>query len=206
MALEKAIILNAVTREVIPVQFNPEEYSLDAGNNFAEFAIVGLPTPPVQYIRGTGRNLRIELFFDSSGDLSDVRNQTRRVTSLLDKNPRLGAPPSLVFSWGGFDFTCVLEKVGQRYTHFRPDGTPMRAYLSTTFREYVAPTVDVGVGLAAVADAVRSLVGGETLSGIAGEVLGNPGAWRDLAAQNGIDNPRTLDGRGSLVVPPAGAR
>src|SRR5262249_36132596 len=101
MALEKAVILNTATRGGIPVQFNPEEYSLDAGNSFAEFGIVGLPVPPVQYLRGAGRTLRIELFFDSSGDLSDVRVQTHRVTGLLDKDARLGAPPPLVFSWGG---------------------------------------------------------------------------------------------------------
>jgi hypothetical protein len=206
MALEKAVLLNTATREVLPVQFNPEEYSLDAGNNFAEFPITGLPAPPVQYVRGTGRTLRIELFFDSSADRSDVRVQTRRVTGLLDQDARLGAPPPLVFSWGGFDFACVLEKVGQRYTHFRSDGTPLRAYLSTTFREYAAATVETALGLFAVPATVRNLIGGETLSGIAGEVLGDPGAWRDLAARNGIDNPRTLDNRRSLVVPPAGGR
>src|SRR5262245_22856253 len=146
MPLEKAVILNTVTRAILPVQFNPEEYSLDAGNSFAEFAIAGLPAPPVQYVRGTGRMLKVELFFDTCDDLTDVRLQSRRVTSLLDKDPQTQAPPPLVFSWGGFDFPCVLEKVGQRYTHFRPDGTPLRAYLSTTFREYAVATVEVQTG------------------------------------------------------------
>ena len=36
MGLEKATLMNTQTREVIPVQFNPEEYALDAGNSFAE--------------------------------------------------------------------------------------------------------------------------------------------------------------------------
>src|SRR5262249_49017556 len=112
MALEKAVLVNTATREVIRVQFNPEEYALDAGNNFAEFALGGRPTPPIQYVRGSGRSLRIELLFDSSGSLGDVRDLTRRVTGLLDKDPRRGAPPPLVFSWGRFDFACVLEKVG----------------------------------------------------------------------------------------------
>ena len=34
----------------------------------------------------------------------------------------------------------------------------------------------------------------------------DPGAWRELAAQNGIANPRTLDGRRDLVVPPTNRR
>jgi hypothetical protein len=206
MALEKAVLVNTATREVIRVQFNPEEYALDAGNNFAEFAVVGLPTPPIQYVRGSGRSLRIELLFDSSGSLGDVRDLTRRVTGLLDKDPRRGAPPPLVFSWGRFDFACVLEKVGQRFTHFRADGVPLRAYLSTTFREFAAATVDVQSGLFGLPPTVMNLVGGETLSGIAGDVLGDPAAWRALAAQNGITNPRTLDGRRDLVVPPPAPR
>src|SRR6516165_6858407 len=147
MRLEKAVLLNTATRAVLRVQFNPEEYNLDEGNSFGEFPVVGLPSPPLQYVRGTGRSLRVELFFDTSDDQSDVRDQTRKVTGLLDKDPQLHAPPPLVFSWGGFDFPCVLEKVGQRYTHFRPDGVPLRAYLSTSFREYVTATVQTQAGL-----------------------------------------------------------
>ena len=203
MRLEKAVLLNTVTRAVLRVQFNPEEYSLDAGNSFAEFPVVGLPSPPLQYVRGTGRSLRVELFFDTTDDQSDVSVQTSRITGLLDKDPQLHAPPPLLFSWGGFDFACVLEKVGQRYTHFRPDGTPLRAYLTASFREYVTATVQTEVGLFVLPPTVVNLVGGETLSQVAGQTVGDPGAWRTLADLNNIDNPRKLDGRQSLNAPSA---
>jgi hypothetical protein len=62
MGFEKATITNLQTGERISVMFNPEEYSLDLGNSFAEIDIPGLKTPPIQYVRGNIRNLRMELF------------------------------------------------------------------------------------------------------------------------------------------------
>jgi len=40
------------------------------------------------------------------------------------------------FVWGPLRFKAVLEKVGRKITLFRPDGTPARATLSVSFREY----------------------------------------------------------------------
>jgi hypothetical protein len=62
MALEKAIVTNTQTGEQIPVLFNPAEYSLDLGNTFAEIGIPGLRVPPIQYVRGNSRSLKLELF------------------------------------------------------------------------------------------------------------------------------------------------
>lgn len=121
MGLEKASITNLQTGERISVMFNPEEYSLDLGNTFAEIAIPGLKTSPIQYIRGNSRNLKMELFFDTTdrkkGE-NDVRIETKKITSLLDKDAKTKAPPVLLFSWGGLNFKCVLESAGQRFTMF----------------------------------------------------------------------------------------
>src|SRR5690349_5582733 len=125
MALEKAVITNTQTGEQIRVMFNPAEYSLDLGNTFAEIGIPGLRTPPIQYVRGNGRSLKMELFFDTCETRGDVRQETRRVTALLESDPILRAPPILLFSWGGLNFRCVLESVGQRFTMFLEDGTPV---------------------------------------------------------------------------------
>src|SRR5437016_2486789 len=136
MGLERATIIRLRTREVIHVGFNPEEYTVEGGSNFAEFAIAGLPVPPVQYTRGSGRTLRVELLFDSSKSWADVRQMSGRVAALTEPEPATRAPPVLAFLWGQFAFRCVLEKLTQRFTRFTPGGVPVRAYLSVTFREY----------------------------------------------------------------------
>jgi nucleoid-associated protein YgaU len=202
MGLDKATITNLQTGDQIPVMFNPEEYSLDLGNTFAEIGIPGLKAPPIQYVRGNARTLKMELFFDSTDHGGDVRVATKRLTDLLEQDPRTQAPPILLFTWGGFGFKCVLESVGQRFTMFLDDGTPVRATLSVSFKEYQAVDVETRRGLFIGPPTVRSVIGGENLSQIAGETLGDPGAWRRIAELNGIDDPLNLAPGQSLIIPP----
>ena len=206
MALEKAVLLVLTTGQALPVQFNPEEYSLEDSNVFAEMAIPGLRTPPVQFVRGAGRTLKLELFFDTSlPTASDVRSQTQSITALMEKDPTLQGPAPLVFVWGGLQFTCVLERLSQRFTRFLPSGVPVRAYLSLTLKEFATTTVEVQSGLFVLPPAVQNLPGGSNLAQVAAQTLGNPADWRVLAEANDIDNPRTMDGRTSLTVPTSGS-
>ena len=158
MALEKATIIVMETNQQISVMFNPEEYSLDVGNTFAEIGIPGLKTPPIQYVRGNSRILKMDLFFDTFELRRDVRISTNQITSLLNQNPATQAPPILLFSWGGFNFRCVLETVGQRFTMFIEDGTPVRATLSVSFREYETVDIEIQQGFFFGAPTVRNTV------------------------------------------------
>lgn len=203
MAVEKATITNLQTGNQIPVMFNPEEgYSLDASNTFAEIGVPGLQTPPMQYVRGNARTLKMELFFDTREERRDVRIRTRQITALLDHDLETQAPPILLFAWGGFNFRCVLESVGQRFTVFREDGTPVRATLSVSFKEYETVEIETRRGLFLGPPTLRNVLEGETLSQIASEVLGDPEAWREIAALNTIDNPLKLTPGAQLVLPP----
>ncbi len=205
MGLEKATITNLQTGEMVSALFNPEEYSLDLGNTFAEIAIPGLKTPPIQYVRGNIRNLKMELFFDTyemPKEQKDVRIETRKITSLLDKDMRSQAPPILLFSWGQLNFKCVLESAGQRFIKFLEDGTPVRARLSVSFKEYEPIDIEIKHGLFIGPPTVRTVIENENLSAIAGEILGDPGAWRDIAIKNNIDNPRKLIPGTTLIIQP----
>lgn len=202
MALDKATIINLENDEQIPVMFNPEEYSLDLGNTFAEIGIPGLQASPIQYVRGNLRTLNMELFFDTYEKQADVRAETQRVTRLLEKDVTTQAPPVLLFSWGGLNFKCVLESAGQRFTMFRNDGTPVRATLTVSFKEFEPVEIEIQQGLFIGPPTVRNIIEGDTLSKIAGEVLGDPGAWREIADLNNVDNPRLLVPGLPLIIPP----
>lgn len=199
-ALEKATIHNLQTGEAIQVMFNPEEYSLDLGNTFAEIGIPGLQTSPIQYVRGNLRTLQMELFFDTYEAGTDVRAETMKVTNLLNKLPSTKAPPILLFSWGSLHFRCVLESAGQRFLMFLSDGTPVRARLTVAFKEYQPIEVEIESGLFVGPPAVHIVMQGDTLSGIAGVRLGDPGAWRDIAELNDIDDPFTLSPGQTLIM------
>src|SRR5260370_7288571 len=50
----------------ISVNFNPTEYTLNKGAQFAEVAIPGLDSPILQFVRGQTETLGLDLFFDST--------------------------------------------------------------------------------------------------------------------------------------------
>lgn len=202
--LSRAAILNTITGERITVMYNPEEIKLEQGNSFAEVAIPGLDSPPVQYVRGKSRSLAMDLFFDSYETKQDVRRHSGRIVKLLDKLPRTKAPPVLLFSMGQLNFQCVLAEVGQRYTMFLRDGTPVRAILAVRFQEFVRVDVQIERGLFIGPPTVHSVSQGQTMPAIAAALLGDPARWRDIARANNIDDPfRILPGT-PLKVPGGG--
>ena len=223
MAIEKALITNTDTNDRVPVLFNPEEYSLKKENNFAQAAVPGLSSPLLQFLHGSLETLDLELLvdtyekhdenglvFNQAGD--DVRKLTRKITDLMKINPETHAPPVLLFTWGsvshttgtaGASFTCVLASVNQRFIMFLPDGTPVRARLQVSFHEFKNAELQAKETKNETADYSKLyIVGqGETLSGIAGRVYNNPGAWRPIAIRNDIENPRRLTTGLRLIIP-----
>jgi hypothetical protein len=145
MPLEKAVITNTVTRERIPVMFNPEEYTLNKDVNFSQTAVPGLSAPIIQFVHGNMQTLEMELFLDTyeqhrqgSRTLNqageDVRNLARQITDLMNIDPTTHAPPVLVFTWSSLSFTCVLARASQRFVLFKEDGTPVPLTSTATSR------------------------------------------------------------------------
>ncbi|HEX2095361.1 MAG TPA: LysM peptidoglycan-binding domain-containing protein [Longimicrobiaceae bacterium] len=202
MALAKATITPKGERP-IRVLFNPTQYSLDQANTLAEVGVPGLSAPILQYVRGNGRTLSMELFFDTYEERSDVREHTDRIYGLLNIRGPLHRPPVCTFTWGSFSFQCVLERVGGRFTLFLPSGRPVRATLSVSFKEFVEVEVLVRNPPTESADHAKTYVvrRGDTLSSIAAAEYGDPAAWRPIAEANRIANPRLLAPGTRLALP-----
>ncbi len=202
--LAKAIIINTVTNDKIPVMYNPEEFKLEQGNNFAEVGIPGLNAPPIQYVRGRSRTLSMDLFFDTYESGEDVRTHTGQIVKLLNTLPQTKAPPVLLFTMGRFNFECVLVDAGQRFTMFQRDGTPVRATLSARFQEYIRIDITVQQGLFLGPPALHTFAQGQTLSGLAANYLGDPGKWRQIAEANNINDPLNILPGTQISIPGGG--
>ncbi|MFO7664329.1 MAG: LysM peptidoglycan-binding domain-containing protein [Chloroflexota bacterium] len=193
----------------IPVQFNPTEYSLNKGAQIAEIAIPGIDSPILQFIRGQNEKLTLDLFFDTTefgmGETAvDVRTRTQAIYQLVKIQPRTHAPPRIRFIWGGLVFKAIVESVQQKFNLFNPLGIPLRATLSVTFREYKTLEEQIAEMNLQSADHTTSRVvtRTDTLSGIAAEAYNDPTAWRSIAEQNDITNPRRLVPGTVLAIPP----
>jgi nucleoid-associated protein YgaU len=214
MALEFAVLTNLDTGDRIEVLFNPNEYSVNKDNNFAQAAVPGLSTPLLQFVHGNLRTLEMELMFDSleqhkhssrtvNPARSDVRKMTQKVVDLMAINPATHAPPVLLFSWGGLSFTGVLSRVNQRFTMFMDTGVPVRARLQVTFQEWKTALQEAKEVRRETADYTRRhrLAQGETLSNVAARFYRDPTLWRPIAIANGIDDPRRVEVARELTVP-----
>jgi hypothetical protein len=209
----------------IDVQFNPTEFTLDKSVQLADINVPGLDAPLVQFIRGQGEKLTMDLFFDTTergmgAGATSVTTLTDQIYGLAKIEPGGHAPPICSFLWNSefpgsdlspqlgnqrrTDFQCVVESVKQKFTLFSPEGVPLRATLTVSFREYKTLDQQLSQLNLNSPDRTQSHVvqGGETLAGIAAQHYNLPGQWRRIADQNAINDPRRLTPGTFLQIPP----
>lgn len=195
-----------LSNTIIPVLFNPTEYTIEKSNQFAEVDSPQLDSPLLTFTRGNVRTLSMDLFFDTytDGRGEDVRNHTDKITDLLKVGSDLHAPPVCLFSWGKLTFPCVLEKATQRFIMFNADGLPVRARLSVVFKEYTAPDKQLRITPRNSPDRTKRRIvkQGDSLWLWAAREYGDATKWRAIADKNEIENPRFLEPGTEISIPP----
>jgi len=208
MALEKAFIqpLNEKGRNLgdrIVVMFNPEQYTIDQKVAFQRTNLPGLQTPITQFVHGEAQTLRLDLFFDTYEQGTDVRNLTKKLTRLIDINSEMHAPPLCKFVWGKLEFKAVIDNINQTYTMFLDSGIPVRAKLTVNFTEYRTITEQLEKIPRNSADRTKYYVvtQADSLWSLAERFYDEPDKWRVIAKANKIDNPRILTPGMELTIP-----
>lgn len=159
---------------------------------------------------------------EGRSDIKDVRDLTKRVGKLMqpggnDAQNNGGGKgknetqPNVRFVWGSFQFDGVITRMEETLEFFDPEGRPLRATVSISLSGQEPPKKpqngpgpsSLGVNLRAGASEAGARPGpeepppgaentnGTPLQQLAGEV-GAQGDWKDVAAENGIENPRSI--------------
>jgi len=216
--LKKATITvldGAQKGNVITVLFNPTEYSFERANSYKATPVPGLGTPLLQFVNGECDQLSMDLFLD---DYTDAKGPTSRerdepaplmtrlkeLTKLLEIDRDLHAPPPVRFNWGPMEFTAVIEKLGRKVTMFHPDGTPARATLSVSFKEYRTLRQQLEDPRRESADKTkrRVVVAGDALWRMAAREYDDANEWVRIADANDLDDPREIEPGDWLELPP----
>jgi nucleoid-associated protein YgaU len=226
--LQKALLLATYSdgsSDIVDVQFNPTEFTLEKAAQLAEITIPGLDSPLIQFVRGQTEKLTVDLFFDTTENgtgtgATSVTTLTDRIYSLVKVEPDGHAPPICTFIWNtsfpGADlspsagnqrrneFQCVVDSVRQKFTFFSPDGVPLRATLTLTLREY--KTLDDQLAQLNLSSPDRShshvTERNDTLARLAARFYRKPGEWRVIADGNELEDPRRLGAGLYLTIPP----
>jgi LysM repeat protein len=215
--------------EPIEVQYNPTEITFDKGAQIAEIGIPGLDAPLEQFVRGQAEKLTLELFFDTTDEgmgagATSVTTRTDKIYQLVKIEPTRHAPPVCIVVWNQafpgssldtlstktvngtsrHGFRCIVENVRQKFTLFSPEGVPLRATLTVTFREYRALEQQLTQLKLSSPDRTHAHVveAGDTLARVAHRYYERPDQWRPIAEENGIDDPRRLNAGTFLRIPP----
>lgn len=201
--------------EVIAVLFNPTEYTFERSNAYKATPVPGLGAPLLQFVNGESDRLSMELFLDDYTDPegptslrqkeSDPLNaRLRALTTLLEIDRDLHAPPPVRFNWGPLEFSAVIERLGRKVTMFHPDGAPARVSLSVAFKEYRTLRQQLEDPRRESADKTkrRVVVGRERLWWIAAREYDDASEWLRVARANDLDDPREIAPGDWLELPP----
>ena len=186
----------------IKVLFNPEKYSLEKSAAWEEKG----SKKTLEFVGISRKSFAIELFYDTYEAGKDVRDYTNEIVQLMDPTVEYKGkkvPPVCVFSWGGFNFRGIVEKVTQNFSLFLNSGIPVRAVLTVGFKQFNYPAEQARGNPPGDPTKIRIVKDGETLNAIAAREYGDPGKWRVIADANKdlINNPRVLTAGTALVIP-----
>lgn len=201
--------------KAIGVLFNPTEYSFERTNSYKATPVPGLGSPLLQFVNGEADQLSMELFLDDYTDPNGPTSLLQQekdplikrlgdLSKLLEIDRDLHAPAPVRFNWGPMEFVAVIEKLGRKVTMFHPDGTPARATLSVTFKEYRTLRTQLEDPRRELADRSkrRVVVGPEALWFIAAREYDDANEWVRIAEANDLDNPREIAPGDWLLLPP----
>lgn len=150
--LKKCSIVALDGPGTVEALFNPKEISIDKSVPWSKHRTSKGDSPHLEFTASDGRNLSLELFFDTYEEKTDVYKgyveklekftQVRNVTPESERRP-----PRVMVVWGEFpNFKGVIESLQTKYTMFLPDGTPVRATCSIKLKEAVTTSNGGGNG------------------------------------------------------------
>lgn len=206
--LEKAVVQvldgDGEPDRTVEALFNPTEYDVSKSISYGDQGVAGMTSPLTQFVSGDAATLSVELLFDTHEERTDVREHTGELDALVEIDSELHAPPRCRFVWGTFSFTAVVESLDKQFTLFLGDGTPTRARVTLSFREYATPREQREAKPRHSADRTTThrVTQGDTLYGVAADAYDDPGRWRPIARRNDLENPRELEPGTVLVIPP----
>lgn len=224
----KMKITNKATNDSFYVLYNPESYTLERSTRYSETAGLASNAPSIQFIYGTIETLQMQLFFDTfsagaevGGSVMDtlkfagnsvlpsllkqldVRKYTSKVYDLMLIEPSKHVPPLLKLEWSSLQFEGHLVSCTQNFTKFNESGMPVRATLDCVFKQYIEPSKIAELEPVGSPDTAkyRTVQQGDALWALAAREYGQSGLWREIAAANGIANPRLLDTGNVIEIP-----
>jgi nucleoid-associated protein YgaU len=202
--LTKATLTDDMFRTV-QFQFNPETLQFTAEGKYSPKT----QADDVQYLGPAPIVLSLKMLLDEATGLEPVQMRLETLLSWTQKKNSNKDPYLITFTWGmlkvgqKIGLTCNCTKVTVDYQLFNRAGQPVRATASIELKEIPdkGPLGQNPTSGGKLPHKSHVLNAGDDLARLAHAEYGSAAKWRDIARQNGIDNPFRLPAGREMIFP-----
>lgn len=201
--------------EELVFDINPTEVSSRHENQFSRLRGINTSGRSAPYAKSFSDVLKLQLIIDDTvsqegsallaGKSKKVKDQVADfLTFCAYMDGKIHEPRFLRLKWGSIDFDCRLKSVEIKYTRFDDKGNPLRAELDTVFVADMADDKRIRLENKKSPDIThhRTVLKGDTLTGLSKQVYGDAGYYLVIAAANQLDHFRRLTPGQELLFPP----
>jgi len=188
-------------------QFNPETYSTKYEADYHKAQGDGDTAKELKFSGIKPRTFNFEFLIDgtgASGEKREVEAEVQLFKRAIEFRGDEHRPAFLLLIWGNFIVAAVLETLDIKYTLFRANGTPLRAILSTSFKEHTPKELEIlrKVLLSPDLTTRRMVDTGEKLPLMTHRVYDNGRHYLEVARANQLTNFRNVEPGVFLDFPP----
>ena len=207
---------------VLPVQFNPTDYSISRKASYND-TTGKLQEPHPRNLQSKGSrlaDLKIRILLDTTTEypgyvvksgLQKYINNDKELSgicediSMLTKMyPKTHTQSWIIFSWGSMEFEGFVTDLTINYKMFNRNGQPVRAELDMSIRgeeRNILQTLGAKPRESPDRTKYRMLQQKDELWMLADQEYQDVSCWKEIARENGILNPRKVDYTRQLKVP-----
>lgn len=214
--LAKVTILGFIGSDILPTgipfsmytaMFNPEQLATSKTIQYDCSQAMGSQGSQLRYSHTPPRVVNLDFLIDGTGATGESREVLADIALFRLTTGFLGdlhRPSYLMLNWGTFVFNCVLTKMDVKYTLFRPNGTPLRATISASFKEHTPSLLQSLLNNLSSPDLTheRTIKAGDTLPLMTYNIYKDPRYYLEIAKANDLDNFRELPEGEQLKFPP----
>ncbi|MEQ9405959.1 MAG: LysM peptidoglycan-binding domain-containing protein [Cyclobacteriaceae bacterium] len=186
---------------------NPESYSQSYDVQYNVEQGQGTPDATIKYEKSTPSTLNFDLLFDGTGVVNSKRTDlaseiTKFKKVVYDYNGNIHSPNYLKLIWGkAMLYKCRLTSLKVNYTFFKPDGSPLRAKITASFKEFQTPSAALDKNSPDMTH-VKTVIAGDLLPSLVYDVYRNEDHLLKVAAHNELDSILNLAPGSRLHFPP----
>ena len=131
-AKTKGYLKNTKTGTVVNFIYNPTSFSDSTGVTFSELSAPGSSYPKYTYVNGQVRMITLDIYLhDHTGEkLDKFKNFLEDFLPISTGNNKFEKPPTLIFAFGPYVKTCIMETLNREFTKFDRDLKPTEMTIS----------------------------------------------------------------------------